>query len=214
LVHRAADSPDESEAVLEVRDLQVTRGRSVIIGDSEAGCRLTFRLNRGEIGILEAPNGWGKTTLFEAVAGLLLPEQGTILVNGRDLTRDDASHRTRGGVSLLRATSRMFASLTVRDRFALAGLSVPPSLERLARQRMDSLSGGEEHAVSLECTFAMPRSLYLLDEPFAALDDGHIADTNDRIRNLSARLATAVLIAVPAPVQIEPPIEVIEETSR
>jgi ABC-type branched-subunit amino acid transport system ATPase component len=76
-----------SEVILKVDNIVVHRNKRLVIGKQEAygnlGISLTF--NRGQISFLQAPNGWGKTTLLEAIAGLLPISQGHIYLHGKPI---------------------------------------------------------------------------------------------------------------------------------
>jgi ABC-type branched-subunit amino acid transport system ATPase component len=191
------------EPLLEVQDIILCRGRRPVIGDEghdrapQSG--LTFRLRDGEIAILRAPNGWGKTTLFEALAGILPVARGNVRLLGSDVTKSRTWERSRAGLHLLRAASRAFPSLTVQETFALSRAGAPPpALASLRRQDMRQLSGGEQQAVSLALAQASAKHVYLLDEPFSALDGRHVADTLQAIRELACHERAAVLLALPS----------------
>lgn len=201
-VYRFPDRRDADAPLLEVSGLVVRRGRRSVIGENDAPAAapsgLGFRLHDGDLAILQAPNGWGKTTLLDALAGLLPVTAGTLRILGRDVTREPAWERSRKGLHLLRTANRAFPSLTVAEAFALGGAAVPPTLDSLRDQGMQQLSGGEQQAVSLGRMAASKRHVYLLDEPFSALDLPHVGATFQAIRELAARQRTAIFVALPA----------------
>lgn len=186
--------------LLEVRDLMVRRGPRLVIGretpDGIDG--LSFALNEGDLAVLRAPNGWGKTTLVEALAGMLPVERGALRVRGREVSGIPPWSRARLGLSFLQSRNAIFPNLLVEEALQLAGvLEVPAQLQPLAGQRMGSLSGGERQRVALACALAVPAGhAVVLDEPFGMLDD-------ERIRALQQDIAAAVnrgcavIVAVP-----------------
>jgi ABC-type branched-subunit amino acid transport system ATPase component len=200
--YRIAAGPASGERLLEVADLVVSRGHRPVIGDdgylSGVRTKLAFSLREGELAILQAPNGWGKTTLYEALAGIIPVSDGLVRLLGRDITGSPIWERARAGLCLLRADCRAFPSLTVEETFALSDRSaVPAALEPLRGQELRQLSGGERQVINMDLVKAMRRHVYLLDEPFSALDVRHIAETFEAISELISRPQTAVLLAVP-----------------
>ncbi len=201
IYRRPGVPPDKP--VLEARDLVVRRGRRLVIGelslDGAIRKGLNLLLRAGDLAILGAPNGWGKTTLFEALAGVLPVAHGSVHLLGKDMTTARPWDRSRVGLHLLRANNRVFSSLTVDETFALSDHGVlPASLSPLRSQHMQQLSGGEQQMVCLGQMAASRKRIYLLDEPFSALDGQRVGDMFGVIRELAHREKTAVLIAMPA----------------
>jgi ABC-type branched-subunit amino acid transport system ATPase component len=202
-VYRLPGREEAGAALLEVEGLIVHRGRRPVIGENrktvDAQSGLSFVLHDGDLAILQAPNGWGKTTLFEAVAGLLPAPRGAVRLLGKDMTRSQAWERSRAGLRLLRADKRAFPSLTVDETFALSGVfETPAAFASLHSQNMQQLSGGEQQAVSLGQMTASREHVYLLDEPFSALDTQHVNEMFGAVRVLVEREKTALLVALPA----------------
>jgi ABC-type multidrug transport system ATPase subunit len=160
------------EVVLDVEDLVVRRGRRLVIGEetgdgSVEGLSLTLREN--EWGVLKAPNGWGKTTLLEVIAGTLPATRGTVRLRGKALQDMPAWERD---VSLLQSRDHIFPTLSVREALRLSEVrEVPAYVDPLLDRKMSSLSGGEKQKASLACALnGKAASTRLLDEPFSALD--------------------------------------------
>ena len=163
----------------------------------EKGTLIGFDLTlyKGEIAILHAPNGWGKSTLFAAICGLIKVDQGEILLEGRSLNGLPTWDRVNKGLGALPSDRHTFSSLQVKDALRLAELQEAPIvLGPLAARVCSSLSGGERQVLALRT--AKPDRLSLYDEPFCALDGNHVIDTAGRIgRDATQR---AILIMVPA----------------
>ncbi|MCC6485530.1 MAG: ATP-binding cassette domain-containing protein [Armatimonadetes bacterium] len=186
--------------VLEVEDLVVHRGyRSVACnGRDEALRGMSFELQRGDLGIIEAPNGWGKTALLETIAGVTTAKEGSLKLLGLPLNGQSPWNRRRSGITLLQARDSSFSSLTVRDSLHLAGVAyVQDDLRALASRSVSSLSGGEKQRLAFTCACdGQSYDLALLDEPFTGLDDKSISGICKR---LSAHLGNAAaLVAVPS----------------
>ncbi|TDX28814.1 LPS export ABC transporter ATP-binding protein [Rhodovulum visakhapatnamense] len=181
---------------LRVVDLRKSYRRRPVIRD------VSLSLDRGEVVALLGPNGSGKTTCFYAVAGLLTPEGGKVLLDGRDVTTLPMYRRARLGIGYLPQEVSIFRGLDVEDNIKAVLEIVEPdrhkrrerleellsefSIEHLRRALALSLSGGERRRVEIaRCLAANPRYL-LLDEPFAGVDPIAVGE----IRNLVADLKT------------------------
>ena len=157
-------------------------------------------IDRGEVVGLLGPNGAGKTTTFYMVVGLLTPDRGRILLDGRDITALPMYRRCRQGIGYLPQESSVFRKLTVEDNLMaiLETIDLKPrerqqrlysllrelSLEHLAKQRALTLSGGERRRLEItRCLITSPNYI-LLDEPFTGIDPIAIAE----IQAIVARL--------------------------
>lgn len=162
------------EALLEVENLVVQRGQRPIIGEAGPDGQMhgvSFTLRRGELTVLQAPNGWGKTTLLDALAGLI-PARGTIRLLGQNIARYPAWERRRRGLTLMQSRENTFSGLKVSEALRLAAVNtVPDGLPRLLDRRIADLSGGEKQRVAAACALHHGAfEVALLDEPFLALD--------------------------------------------
>jgi lipopolysaccharide export system ATP-binding protein len=157
-------------------------------------------IDRGEVVGLLGPNGAGKTTTFYMVVGLLTPDRGRILLDGRDITDLPMYRRCRQGIGYLPQESSVFRKLTVEENILailetidinprerqerLHGLLRELGLEHLAKQRAFTLSGGERRRLEItRCLITAPNYI-LLDEPFTGIDPIAIAE----IQGIVARL--------------------------
>lgn len=166
-----------------------------------------FCLNvpQGAIVSLMGPSGAGKSTLLSLVAGFIEPSSGDICVSGNSLLGKEPYQRP---FSMLFQEHNLFAHLTVRENIAL-GLN--PSLKLTAQQKEQvevaakqvgvdeyltrlpqSLSGGQRQRVALARCFVQPHPIWLLDEPFSALDPL----LREEMLSLVKRLATERHITV------------------
>lgn len=164
--------------VLEIRDLIVKRGSRTIIGIDELGNQAGFSLilYEGETTILHAPNGWGKSTLFAALCGLIKINQGEILLQGQRIDGLPAWDRARKGLCALPSDYHSFPNLRAWEVLKLSGCQNTASdLGPLADRLGSALSGGERQRVSLQAQRESAHCpiVRMLDEPFAALDETH-----------------------------------------
>lgn len=190
--------PERASPVLSVERLAARRGQRVLWGGAagdEAG-GLSFSVRDGELALLIAPNGWGKSTLVDVMAGFLPVSSGVFTLDGRPVESASTWQRVRLGLGVMRATETHFPSLTVGESLVLAGLaSVPEELAPLVKRRVGSLSGGERQRVRLS-TF-LGRSdvkIAVLDEPFSALD---AAGASWFARTLLVKPFSAMILALP-----------------
>lgn len=164
---------------------------------------VSLQLNRGEVVALLGPNGSGKTTTFYAIAGLVTPEGGQVLIDGRDVTTLPMYRRARLGIGYLPQEVSIFRGLSVEDNI-LAVLEIGISDRHKQRERLEellsefsithlrrapalALSGGERRRVEIaRCLAADPKYL-LLDEPFAGVDPIAVGEIRHLVQDLKSR---------------------------
>ena len=147
---------------------------------------VSLAVRRGEAVGLLGPNGAGKTTVFTMIMGLIKPDQGRILLDGRPITHLPLFQRGRLGIGYLPQEPSIFRGLSVegnilaileghvRSRIErkrrLAALLEEFSITHLARANALSLSGGERRRAEIARSLAADPLFVLLDEPFAGVD--------------------------------------------
>ena len=182
---------------IETKNLVKTyKDRNVVDG-------VSLRVNQGEVVGLLGPNGAGKTTTFYMIVGLERPNQGTIVINGEDVTNMPMYRRAGYGVGYLPQEASIFRKLSVDDNLmAILETTRLNATERQqkaeslleefnithVRTRMGSqLSGGERRRVEIARSLATDPAFILLDEPFAGVDPIAVADIQDIIAYLKKR---------------------------
>ena len=165
---------------------------------------LSLEITSGEVVGLLGPNGAGKTTAFYMIVGLVAADNGSILLDGQDLTPLPMHRRAKLGLGYLPQEASVFRKLTVEQNI-LAILEVRDDLDRAGREQqleelLDelhighvrkslgiSLSGGERRRVEIARALAANPLFVLLDEPFAGVDPISVLDIQRIIRHLSER---------------------------
>ncbi|WP_417245303.1 LPS export ABC transporter ATP-binding protein [Celeribacter sp.] len=182
---------------LKVRNLRKGYRKRTVIRD------VSLDLERGEVVALLGPNGSGKTTCFYSIAGLVMPEGGEVIVDGRDITLLPMYRRAKLGVGYLPQEASVFRGLCVEDNI-LAILEVSESDPLLRREKLEdllsefsishlrrapalSLSGGERRRVEIARCLASDPSYVLLDEPFAGVDPIAVAEIRGLVSVLKTR---------------------------
>ncbi|MCW5705146.1 MAG: LPS export ABC transporter ATP-binding protein [Bradyrhizobium sp.] len=162
---------------------------------------ISIHVERGEAVALLGPNGAGKTTLFQMIAGILMPDSGSILLDGEDVTFMPIHERARRGLNYLPQEPSLFRSLTVeqnilivieayevdavrRQRFA-DRLLERFGLEHVRRASAGRISGGERRRCEIARTLAARPVFVLFDEPFAGIDPIAIEEIRAAIRYLT-----------------------------
>ncbi|NVP54782.1 MULTISPECIES: LPS export ABC transporter ATP-binding protein [Rhizobiaceae] len=196
VIKRTADT-SRYEGTLIARNLTKTYGGRRVVN----GVSLVVR--RGEAVGLLGPNGAGKTTCFYMITGLVPVDEGTIELNGNDVTTMPMYRRARLGVGYLPQEASIFRGLTVeqniravlevhdRDKARrerkLDSLLAEFSISHLRKSAAIALSGGERRRLEIARALATDPTFMLLDEPFAGVDPISVADIQALVRHLTSR---------------------------
>jgi putrescine transport system ATP-binding protein len=168
---------------------------------------VSLDIKAGEFFALLGPSGCGKTTLLRMLAGFEAPDEGRILLGGKDIAQALPHERP---VNMMFQNYALFPHLTVRDNIAFglkragmvrADIATRVSemvalvkLEGLEKRKPDQLSGGQRQRVALARALARRPQLLLLDEPLAALDKKLRESTQGELMELQRRLGMTFII--------------------
>jgi len=164
---------------------------------------VSLDLARGEAVGLLGPNGAGKTTVFYMITGLIPADEGSIRIDGRDVTKLPMYRRARLGIGYLPQEASIFRGLTVEENILAVLEMVEPdkrerqlqldalldefNITRLRKSPSMRLSGGERRRVEIARALASRPSFMLLDEPFAGIDPIAVGDIRALVRHLTER---------------------------
>ncbi len=182
-------------------------GVSKKFGAFRAVDRLSLDIKAGEFFALLGPSGCGKTTLLRMLAGFETPDEGRILLGGRDIAPVLPHERP---VNMMFQNYALFPHLSVRDNIAFglkrAGMARAAidsrvremvalvKLEGMEKRRPDQLSGGQKQRVALARSLARRPKVLLLDEPLAALDKKLRESTQLELMELQRRLGMTFIV--------------------
>ena len=191
-------------AMLEVKDLQVYYG--VI----QALKGISFHVNQGEVIALIGANGAGKTTTLQTLTGILSPKSGSIVFEGKDLTRTPAHKIVEMGMAHVPEGRRVFADMSVYENLLLGAYTRKdkaeiaeslasvykrfPRLEERKGQRAGTLSGGEQQMLAMGRALMSKPRIILMDEPSMGLSPIFVNEIFDIIREVSESGTTELLV--------------------
>ena len=161
---------------------------------------VTLELQRHEVVGLIGPNGAGKSTLVNVLTGFDFPDEGSVELEGRDVTRWRPHRRGRAGLARTFQHSRSFRGLSVRENVEVAALGVGAG-PREARRRADglleslrldgyegapagSLPHGDERRLGVARALATEPRFLLMDEPAAGLPEAEVPAFADVVRSV------------------------------
>ena len=164
---------------------------------------ISLEVTQGQVVGLLGPNGAGKTTAFYMIAGVQRPEEGSVLLDGQNITSFPMHKRAKAGLGYLSQERSIFRKLTVEENLK-AVLEMLPLSRSEKRKRLESLlnelriqhvrkikgyalSGGESRRAEIARALVLEPTIMLLDEPFAGVDPIAVTDIQTIIRQLAQR---------------------------
>jgi branched-chain amino acid transport system ATP-binding protein len=187
--------------MLEVSGLQVRYGKSLAVH------RVNLEVGAGEIVALLGRNGAGKSTTFKAIMHLVPPAAGTVVLDGRNITRLEAFRVARLGLAYVPEERRVFSNLTVKENLRFAAIhgakgqwtldrvyELFPVLADHEGQAAGTLSGGEQQMLAIGRALAANPKVILLDEPLEGLAPSVAHIVAKAIVDLKDRGMTIVLV--------------------
>ena len=191
-------------AMLEVKDLQVYYGMI------QALKGVSFEVNQGEVIALIGANGAGKTTTLHTLTGLLPAKQGSIIFEGKDITKVPAHKIVEMGIAHVPEGRRVFSQLSVYENLKMGAYTRKdkkeiaenlenvykrfPRLEERKNQRAGTLSGGEQQMLAMGRALMSNPKMIVMDEPSMGLSPIFVNEIFDIIEKVSAGGTTVLLV--------------------
>jgi len=190
--------------MLNVNDVLAGYGKLQILNG------VTITANPRETTVIVGPNGSGKSTLLKTIAGYTTVYEGSVEVNGQDIT-GLASHKVaKRGVAYLPQTNNVFTNLTVSENLRLAGYAVDaesyrtalkrimelfPQLTAFMKSKANNLSGGERQMLAMAIALIRDPNVILFDEPTANLAPKIATQVLNLISSLAKDVGLTILLA-------------------
>ena len=191
-------------AMLEIRDIQVYYGMIQAIKG------ISLDVNEGEVIALIGANGAGKTTTLHTITGLLKPKAGSIMFEGKDITKVPAHKIVSMGMAHVPEGRRVFSQLSVLQNLKLGAYTRNdkneieeslanvykrfPRLEERKNQMAGTLSGGEQQMLAMGRALMSKPKIILMDEPSMGLSPIFVNEIFSIIKDVSADGVTVLLV--------------------
>ena len=167
----------------------------------------TVGVEKGEIAVIVGPNGAGKSTAMKAVFGMLNLREGSVLIDGEDITGLSPQARVHKGMAFVPQTENVFPSMTVEDNLVMGAFiredditdsmeqvfELFPILKEKRAQPAGELSGGQRQQVAVGRALMTQPKVLMLDEPTAGVSPIVMDELFDRIIEV-ARTGIAILM--------------------
>jgi branched-chain amino acid transport system ATP-binding protein len=194
------------QPLLEIEDITVNIDKVTVLKE------VSMTVQPGEAVALIGRNGAGKTTTFRTVMGQTSIQNGSIRVNGTDLTDQPSRERIRHGIGFAPEDRRLFTTLTVEDNLRMSSwgkgvtdedgfqnrldrvLEIYPEMEDFLDRPAGQLSGGQQKMVTVGRALTSDPDVVLLDEPFEGLAPSvreRFRDGVERIKELGISIVVA-----------------------
>ena len=184
------------------------RGISKVFGGVKAVDEVSLAIEAGQIHGLIGPNGAGKSSLINLLSGLLPPDDGSVSLDGVDITSASVENRTERGLVRTFQQLRAFRTFTVEEALAVSSRSrraISANIDRsdlveefgiaaLLQRRIDELPYGLQKILNLALVSLADPKVLLLDEPFAGVFKGDVERLSSVIRRFARRGTAIVLV--------------------
>ncbi len=191
-------------AMLEIKDIEVYYGMIQAIKG------ISFEVNEGEVIALIGANGAGKTTILHTITGLLSPKKGTVIFEGKDITKIPAHKIVSLGMAHVPEGRRVFAELSVYENLKMGAYTRKdkdeiartlemvyqrfPRLQERKNQLAGTLSGGEQQMLAMGRALMSHPKIIVMDEPSMGLSPILVNEIFDIIQEVSSGGTTVLLV--------------------
>lgn len=188
--------------MLELKNICFKRDNKIILDN------INLTLDETKFYVITGPNGSGKSTLAKIIMGLIKPDSGSVIFNGKDITFKSVDERARMGISFAFQQPVKFKGITVYDILKIATKKKLTKddacaiLSRVGLCAMDyidreidaSLSGGELKRIEIASVIAMNPKVAIFDEPEAGIDLWSFENLNEVFKEIEASYAGITLV--------------------
>jgi len=187
--------------MLDVTSIDTYHGETQVLFD------VSLNVGDGEVVALLGPNGAGKTTTLRTILGLTPARRGTIVFDGRDITRLPTHRIANAGIAWVPDDRRIFPTLSARRNLSIAVkrtrfrawsmqemLETFSALEHLLPRECENLSGGEMQMVAISRALLGAPGLVLMDEPSQGLAPKIVQDVMATVRRLKAEGISVLIV--------------------
>ena len=172
---------------------------------------VSLTVPRGELTLLLGRNGAGKTTTLRTIMGLWHASQGSVVLDGQDITQRPTPEIAQSGVAYVPESMGIFSDLSVKENMLLAArgartlddidttrlewiFGLFPALKKFWNHPAGKLSGGQKQMLAVSRAIVEPRQLLLIDEPSKGLAPAIIQNMIEAFRQLKAAQTTILLV--------------------
>ncbi len=187
--------------MLDVSNLKVSYGQSEVIHG------LNFTANKNETLAVMGRNGMGKTTLFKSLIGILPLSEGSIHIDGTDISKCESYQRVENGVAYVPQGRMIFPNLTVQENIETGmGVSklkeIPddiyalfPVLQEMRHRKGGNLSGGQQQQLAIARALVTNPKVLLLDEPTEGIQPSIIKDIANVLNEIKKMREITIIVS-------------------
>lgn len=190
--------------ILELKNLNIGYSNLHVVRD------VSLRIDKGEIVALLGLNGAGKTTTLKTIAGLLNPISGSVIFNGKDITRTAAHEIVKRGLAFIPEERALYEGMNVYENLLMGAYTIKkngevketldyvyelfPRLAERKKQYVGTMSGGERQMVAIARGLMSKPKLIMLDEPSMGLSPQNVQVVFDTIKRLQKEAVTVIIV--------------------
>ncbi|MEK6981360.1 MAG: ATP-binding cassette domain-containing protein [Candidatus Micrarchaeota archaeon] len=183
-----------SAATLSIKNIYAGYDKLEILHD------ISFSFNQTDFVTLVGANGAGKSTLLKVISGVIVPTDGVVELNGKNLLSLSVKERLENGIAYVPQGKKIFPGLSVKENLELVSsdfshvLDIFPSIKTKLNIRSEFLSGGEQQMVGLARALLFKPKFLLLDEPSIGLSPSLVDKTFKIFKKLNEEEGTGILV--------------------
>ena len=188
---------------LEIKNISAGYGKSQILND------ISFKVQNGSLCALLGPNGSGKSTVLKTIFGLTRIYSGSVMFNGEEINGLRSFRMGEKGLIYLPQVGSVYRQLTVEENLVMAGytltkeesekrkveiLELFPNLRNYLKRKVSTLSGGEAQMLAIATALVRSPNFLMLDEPTAHLSPRVAREIFSRVKEISNKGITILLV--------------------